>query len=198
MGKGQLHSPVIRRAWNLVVGFNIWNIWKERNRSIFQGKISTPEEVWKRAQNQIRETILSETWAGDDWNTPKEETHILRKLNLEPGMVFPHLPRKQVTKNQSPMVFIHPQEGLTKLNFDEASKGNPSPAGYGGIFRDSQGQTRWIYADKGGIMSNNEAEFMAAYQGINIAIRNGYRKLEIEGDSNLVIGTIKKLNHGKS
>ena len=47
-------------------------------------------------------------------------------------------------------------------------------------------------------MSNNEAKFMAAYQGIRIAIRNGYMKLEIEGDSNLVIETIRKLNHGKS
>lgn len=47
-------------------------------------------------------------------------------------------------------------------------------------------------------MSNIKAEFMAVYQGIRIAIRNGYRKLEIEGDSNLVIQTITKLNHGKS
>lgn len=46
-------------------------------------------------------------------------------------------------------------------------------------------------------MSNNEAEFMAAYQGLKIAIRNGYRKLEIEGDSTLVIDTIKKLIQGK-
>lgn len=47
-------------------------------------------------------------------------------------------------------------------------------------------------------MSNNETKFMAVYQGIKIAIRNGYRKLEIEGDSNLVIETIRKLNYGKS
>ena len=43
-------------------------------------------------------------------------------------------------------------------------------------------------------MSNNEAEFMATYQGLKIAKRNGYRKLEIEGDSALVINTIKKIN----
>ena len=47
-------------------------------------------------------------------------------------------------------------------------------------------------------MSNNVVEFMVAYQGIWIAIRNGYGKLEIEGDSSLVIETIRKLNHGKS
>lgn len=95
-------------------------------------------------------------------------------------------------------MFIRPHDGFIKLNFDGASKGNPGPAGYGGAFRDSRGQTRWIYADKGGIISNNEVKFMAAYQGIRIAIRNGYMKLEIEADSDLVIETIRKLNHGKS
>lgn len=38
---------------------------------------------------------------------------------------------------------------------------------------------------------------MAAYQGLKIAIRNGYRKVEIEGDSALVTSTIKKLIYGK-
>lgn len=47
-------------------------------------------------------------------------------------------------------------------------------------------------------MSNNEAEFMAGCQGIKIAIRNGNRKLKIEGDSNLAIETIRKLNDGKA
>ena len=47
-GEGQFQSSVVRRAWNMVVGFNVWNIWKERNGRIFQGKIYTPEEVWKR------------------------------------------------------------------------------------------------------------------------------------------------------
>lgn len=197
-GKGQFQSPVIRRAWNLVMGFNIWNIWKERNRRIFQGKRSKPEDLSKRTQNQIRETILSETWDQEDWKTSEEENHILRKLNLEPEMVFPNHKKTQVIKNQSPVVFTCPQEGFIKLNFDRASKGNLGPSGYGGIFRDSQGQTRWIYADRGGLMSNNESEFMAVYQGIRIAIRNGYMKLDIEGDSNLVIETIRKLNHGKS
>ena len=46
-------------------------------------------------------------------------------------------------------------------------------------------------------MSNNDEKFMASYQGIRVAIRNGYRKLEIESDSNLVIETIRKLNNGK-
>lgn len=46
-------------------------------------------------------------------------------------------------------------------------------------------------------MTNNEAEMMVAYQGIKIAIRNGYRNLEIEGDSQIVTGMLRKLDNGK-
>lgn len=46
-------------------------------------------------------------------------------------------------------------------------------------------------------MTNNEAELMAVYQGIRIAIRNGYTKLEIEGDLQLVVEMLRKLNNGK-
>lgn len=53
------------------------------------------------------------------------------------------------------------------------------------------------YADHGGIMSNNEVELMVVYQGLIIAIRNGYNNMEIEGDSKLVIKMLKKLNSGK-
>ena len=38
---------------------------------------------------------------------------------------------------------------------------------------------------------------MAVYQGIKIARRNRYRKLAIEGDSTLVVDTIRKLIQGK-
>lgn len=70
-------------------------------------------------------------------------------------------------------------------------------AGFGGIFRDTMGRTRWVYADKGGIMTNNEAEMTAIYQGIKIAIRKGYRNLEIEGDSQIVIRILMNLDNGK-
>jgi len=47
-------------------------------------------------------------------------------------------------------------------------------------------------------MTNNEAELWAVHQGLRIAIRNGYRNLEIEGDSQIVIEILKKLNNGKN
>lgn len=49
---------------------------------------------------------------------------------------------------------IHPY----KLNFDGAAKGNPGPAGYGGIFRNSEGAVRHIYHGSLGRDTNNTVE----------------------------------------
>lgn len=46
-------------------------------------------------------------------------------------------------------------------------------------------------------MTNNEAELWAVYQGLCIAIRNGYSNLEIVGDSRLVIDMLRKLRDGQ-
>lgn len=198
-GEAEFQSKVVNRAWSVTAGFNIWNLWKERNYRLFRGKASAPEEVWKRSLNQIRETILAENWDDEDWKMSKAESAILKKLNLEPGMIFQQgTKQRHPSANQSRTKFRKPPDGFVKLNFDGAAKGNPGPAGFGGIIRNDQGKTEWIYADNGGTMTNNEAEFMAAYQGLKIAKRNCYRRVEIEGDSTLVIDSIRKLVQGKN
>eukprot|EP00253_Pinus_taeda_P017577 PITA_17577 len=57
-GTGQFHSKVVRRIWNLAVGFVIWFIWKERNRRIFRGQSSRPERIWEEVSKPIKETVL--------------------------------------------------------------------------------------------------------------------------------------------
>lgn len=46
------------------------------------------------------------------------------------------------------------------------------------------------------ISTNNEAEYHLLNRGLEIAIREGYQRLQIEGDSKLVIDTIKQLQQG--
>ena len=47
-----------------------------------------------------------------------------------------------------------------------------------------------------GIATNNEVEYHALNRRLEIAIREGYQRLQIEGDSKLVIDTIKQLQQG--
>jgi len=154
-GKGQFRSRVIRRIWNLSVGFVIWFLWKERNRRIFQGRSCEPERIWEEVCKSIKETVLSETWEEEDWRMNQEEGGIISNLNMEFSMIYPRKKNRIGPQIQSPNQFRYPGEHFIKLNFDGASKGNPGPAGLGGIFRDSKEKKMWVFAEWGGEMTNN-------------------------------------------
>jgi len=141
---------------------------------------------------------LAEAWEEKDWKTNQEEGKIVSKLNMGFDMIYPIKEKQQGTQIQSPDQFICPRENFIKLNFDGASKGNPGLESFGGIFRDSEKHTRWVYAEWGGEMTNNEAELWAVHQGLRISVRNRYMNLEIEGDSQVTIEMLHKLNDGRN
>lgn len=121
----------------------------------------------------------------------------MNKLNLRFEMIHHKQNSRQDMKTQIPNKFSYPRENFIKLNFDGASKGNPGEASYGGIFRDSNKQVRWIFEDWAREMTNNEAEFWAFHQGLRIVVRNGYMNLEVVGDSQIAIEMLKKLSNGR-
>jgi len=193
----KFQCKVVSRAWDLIAGFVLWMVWKERNHRIFQDKAKDSEIIWKRVVSLMRETILVEKWDVEDWKANQTEEMILNSLNLKYEMVYHKQGSRHSARAQNPDNFIYPRDNFIKLNFDGASKGNPGNDGFGGIFRDSQKQVRWIYAEWGGEMTNNEAELWAIHQGLRIAIRNGYTSLEIVGDSQIAIEILKKLSNGR-
>lgn len=57
----------------------------------------------------IRESILEEVWTEEDLKTSDEEAEILRRLNLEQGMVFQQKTKQQrLIATQSLAVFRRP------------------------------------------------------------------------------------------
>jgi ribonuclease HI len=89
-----------------------------------------------------------------------------------------------------------PPTGFLKLNFDGATKGNPGVAGAGGVIRDSGGTIIRLYAGSIGNSTNNAVEFGALELGLEILRREGMTNTIVEGDSTLVINTVKKLQYG--
>jgi ribonuclease HI len=83
-----------------------------------------------------------------------------------------------------------------KLNFDGASKGNPGNAGYGAVFRNHLSHIIALGAGPLGHATNNAAELWALIKGLQIASQNNYNKLIVEGDSQVIIGLLKRLLHG--
>lgn len=74
--------------------------------------------------------------------------------------------KQKSSPSDSPNIFMLPQKDFIKINFDEATKGNPGVASSGGVFKYSQGNTIHLYAMDCGIESNNEVELYELKRGI--------------------------------
>jgi ribonuclease HI len=81
------------------------------------------------------------------------------------------------------------------LFFDGASKGNPGQAGGGGIISEPFGTIHLSYTWGLGYASNNQAEYLALWQGLIQALKLNVQKIMIFGDSKQVV---EALNSKKS
>ena len=71
---------------------------------------------------------------------------------------------------------------MYKLKFDGAAKGNPGPAGVGGVVRDAAGEIQGIYWGCIGENTNNVVELKALLAKIDMAVTNGWFPVILEGD----------------
>ena len=82
---------------------------------------------------------------------------------------------------------------LAVIFFDGASKGNPGVSGAGGLVLSRDRLTKFSFCWGLGSLSNNQAESYSLLMAIHIAKENGYKTIQIFGDSELLI---KVLNNG--
>jgi ribonuclease HI len=75
--------------------------------------------------------------------------------------------------------------------FDGASRGNPGIAGAGCCILD-RGEVVWECAEYLGVKTNNEAEYAALIKLLTEARSRGIDKLEIRGDSKLVVSQVNR------
>ena len=79
------------------------------------------------------------------------------------------------------------------MNFDGATKGNPDPAGFGGIFRNAESSVMHIYYGSLGRDSNNVAELEGLWHGICLVEKENIFPLEVEGDSQILIEAVIRI-----
>ncbi|CAL5407188.1 unnamed protein product [Camellia sinensis] len=82
---------------------------------------------------------------------------------------------------------FHSDHFTVKLNTDGCSKGNPGPAGYGGLCRDARGT--WIFGFHGHLESatSEEAELWGIYRGLTIILEKSMRDVLFEADVEQVV-----------
>ena len=73
------------------------------------------------------------------------------------------------------------------LYFDGASRSNPGPASYGGVIYDENKNEIATYKKYIGRHTNNVAEYLGCFHGVQACIQEGIKNVTIYGDSKLVI-----------
>lgn len=76
-----------------------------------------------------------------------------------------------------------------RVQFDGASKRNPGPAALGAVIYDDEtgAEVGRVRAYMGDYHTNNQAEYAGFIAGLQAAWEMGYRKVEIQGDSTLIV-----------
>ena len=80
-----------------------------------------------------------------------------------------------------------PPAGVHIANIDGASRGNPGPASYAVVLRDSAGKVILELAKNLGRETNNVAEYYALLAALDYATGHGIRALRIRSDSELLV-----------
>ncbi|KAG7533081.1 Reverse transcriptase zinc-binding domain [Arabidopsis thaliana x Arabidopsis arenosa] len=86
------------------------------------------------------------------------------------------------------IAWVYPRENWLKLNINGASHGNPGLASAGGVLQDSEGNWCGGFAVNLGICSAPLAELWGVYYGLFIAWDHRATRVELEVDSQLVVG----------
>jgi ribonuclease HI len=178
----------------LLPGFTLWQIWKEQNKRIFHSQPTLPAVNWAKIRSQIIETIRSKSWTEKDWQCSPEEQNILQ--SWQPILTNPIPTRNHTGQPTSPNTWTPPPEHFIKVNFDGASKGNPGPAGYGAVLRNSGGEILGLDEGFIGDSTNNVAELTGLLRGLHTTIDRGHQKIILEGDSQIITRLATKIIHG--
>ncbi|GLJ40194.1 hypothetical protein SUGI_0824450 [Cryptomeria japonica] len=128
--------------------------------------------------------IIGRTKIYTNWDAQMEKRWVLK----EPQVYVPPLKcpdRNTIRWKTSP-------RSWTKLNFDDASKGNLGVSGIGAIIRDDQGNILHGLFGGIGVATNNEAEIRALEAGLRLCVRQGISRIIIEGDSQIIIDGISR------
>jgi ribonuclease HI len=124
-----------------------------------------------------------------------QDSRILEDFHLKDGRN-----RTQVRRPPQLQIGEHnwnpPPVGSLKLNFEGVSKGNLRMTEMGGVIRGSDRNIIPLYVGSMGNSTNNAAEFRALETGLEILSRKRMTNTIVEGDSTLIINTVKRLQNG--
>ena len=159
-------NKIVNRLWELFPGFTIWEVWKTRNKQTFENKERKLEEIWNSIKTHMKETITLQSWSQEEFTGERNECSIPQDFGLEeipPDNSIAHSCLVQVS---SPLLWIPPPARTFKINVDGGAKGNPGPAGFGGVIRNPRGSILSLFWGSIGSNMNKMAELEGLINGL--------------------------------
>ena len=89
-----------------------------------------------------------------------------------------------------------PPEGIFKLNFDGASRGNPNNSRFGAGIKNHAGDILWILFGNISYERRNTTKFEGLVEGVSIYRRKNLIPLIAEGDSQFFLPLTTEIHHG--
>jgi ribonuclease HI/exonuclease III len=190
-----LHKKhLLKTVWMWVPKFACWKIWLERNNRIFNETCRLPSQVAIQARTLLSEALKGKANLRNSVPLTGEEENWIKEFitNNSGNTLIPLTPIRSWEIRLEEQEFLLWRATLNEwcLFFDGASKGNPGQAGGGGIILDPSGIIHTVYAWGLGHATNNQAEFLALWQGLRQALNLGIESIRIFGDSKQVLETL--------
>jgi len=82
-------------------------------------------------------------------------------------------------------------QGWISAHCDGGARGNPGPAGYGALIQAADGSVIAELSEFLGLKTNNFAEYSGLLGCLEFALQNGYRRLRVVSDSELMVKQIQ-------
>ncbi|XP_071916199.1 uncharacterized protein [Coffea arabica] len=171
----------LRRGQNVYLKFvnrllpmlTCWELWKARNKGVFEGRSMMGTEVVWQVFHQLRDLYHCHfpkiTCSSGSWEVFHSSLLAMRRRMS----IFP-------------VHWVAPTVGC-KLNSDGCARGNLGVSGDGGVMRDSDGQVIFGYSCFFGSLMSLHAELKAMAFGVQLCVARGLHDLYIETDSLVLV-----------
>ncbi|XP_074290582.1 uncharacterized protein LOC141617299 [Silene latifolia] len=160
--------PLASHNWSMKFAITCWWIWRWRNNIVFGRAMDNPADPIPFLRHQFE---------------------VSRKA-LDPFSIL--IPIPGTVQKERFIRWNAPPHGWLLLNTDGASKGNPGPAGGGGIIRDETGNFCEAFKFSCGICSSMRAEMRALVIGLERARGIGVTKLLVHMDNATCVSFVEK------
>jgi len=182
------------KIWTAIPKYVCWQLWLARNQQIFREMRHSPLQVAAKAKSFLLEAAQQQFCKDDPLLLPEEKRWL---GSLEPCPRKHLLPPQKANQEwrirdeDDKFQSWWRSQNLSTIFFDEASKGNPSTAGAGGVIYSPDGASKDCFSWGLGQKSNNQAEILGLLKACHIARNKGAKDLQVFRDSEIIIKSLK-------